>query len=248
MSYDYGKFNWFELVTTDVERAVAFYPETLPWKAKDAEMPGFPYTLLMHGETSVGGLTAPQQEGTPSHWLSYVSVEDVDATAKKVAAHGGKVLADAFEVPSVGRMQPVMDPEGAPFVLFHAAEGEPPATEGAGSWHWNERWAKDPEKLAGFYAQVLGYSHDVMEMPNGPYFIFKNGEKMRGGMMKAPSDEMPSVWLQYVTVDDADATLARAERNGATPLGEPMTVPGVGRFAMFADPTGAVLGVITPDA
>ena len=74
MSYDYGKFNWFELVTAEVERAKAFYPETLPWKAKDAEMPGFDYTLLMHGETSVAGLTKPQQEGVPSHWLSYVSV------------------------------------------------------------------------------------------------------------------------------------------------------------------------------
>ncbi|MEQ8461103.1 MAG: VOC family protein [Sandaracinaceae bacterium] len=246
MSYDYGKFNWFELVTAEVERAKAFYPETLPWKAKDAEMPGFDYTLLMHGETSVAGLTKPQQEGVPSHWLSYVSVKDVDATAKKVVKHGGKLLADAFDVPTVGRMQPITDPEGAALVLFHAAEGEPPATEGPGSWHWNELWANDPEKLLAFYEGVLGWTNDSMEMPNGTYFVLKNGDAMRGGLMKKPTAEIPSMWLQYVTVENADDAVARAERNGAKKLGELMDVPGVGRFGMFSDPTGAVLGVITP--
>ena len=72
------------------------------------------------------------------------------------------------------------------------------------------------------------------------------GDAMRGGLMKKPTAEIPSMWLQYVTVENADDAVARAERNGAKKLGELMDVPGVGRFGMFSDPTGAVLGVITP--
>jgi len=57
-------------------------------------------------------------------------------------------------------------------------------------------------------------------MPNGKYCIFKDGDQMRAGMLQAPSSDIPTMWLQYITVDDCDATLARAKKNGAT-VGDP---------------------------
>ncbi len=58
-------------------------------------------------------------------------------------------------------------------------------------------------------------------MPNGTYYVFKDGEEMRGGMLQAPSSDIPTMWLQYITVEDCDETLARAKKNGATVIAEP---------------------------
>ncbi len=177
MSYDHGRFVWFELVAGDHAKAKAFYPELLGWKLDPMKMPdGSSYPLLKAGGTPFGGLRDLPREGVPPHWVSYVSVADVDTTAKKVVAEGGKTLMDAISVPTVGRMQPVADPEGSVFMLFHAESGDPEATQGAGAFHWNELWAKDPKAVAAFYEKVLGYQHSVMEMPSGEYLVLKSGD------------------------------------------------------------------------
>ena len=120
---------------------------------------------------------SPQGE-VPTTWVSYVSVADVDETAKKVVAACGRTHMDAFDVPGVGRMQPVSDAQG--------------------------------------------------------------------GMLQAPSSDIPTMWLQYITVDDCDATLARATQNGATIISEPVDAEGVGRFGILRDPLGGMIGVIKP--
>lgn len=249
MSYDYGRFVWFELNTHDKDAALRFYPEVIGWKTSSMDMPGMPggYSMVNVGETPYGGIVDSPVPDVPPHWVSYVSVADVDATAKAVIEHGGKCLMDAMDIPGVGRMQPVADPEGAAFVLFTNASEDSDALEGDGSFHWNELWSKDPEAQVAFYEKALGYTSEVMEMPNGKYFMLKNGEQSRGGIMKSPVDA-PTHWEQYVRVDDVDAARTRATGNGGKALGDVMEVPGIGRFSLIADPTGATLGVITPEA
>jgi len=117
--------------------------------------------------------------------------------------------------------------------------------EGPGSFHWNELWTQDPQASIAFYEGVLGYTHEEMQMPNGTYYIFKNGDQMRGGMLKAPSSDIPTMWLQYVTVDDCDAALDRARQNGATIVADPVDA-GPGRFGILRDPIGGMIGVIKP--
>jgi hypothetical protein len=247
MSYDHGRFVWFELVAGDHAAAKAFYPELLGWKLDPMKMPdGSSYPLLKAGGAPFGGMRDLPREGVPPHWVSYVSVADVDKTAKKVVAEGGKTLMDAISVPTVGRMQPVADPEGSVFMLFQAESGDPEPTQGAGAFHWNELWAKDPKAVAKFYEKVFGYQHDVTEMPSGEYIVLKNGDAMRGGILKKPSADIPSMWLTYFQADDCDATVKRATARGATQLGETLDVDGVGRFAILKDPLGAVIGVIKP--
>ena len=247
MSYEHGRFVWFELLTKDIEKAKAFYPETLPWKIQAIPMQdGSNYTMISVQDVGVGGLFASQGEA-PSSWISYVSVEDVDETASRVRAAGGSTQMDAFDVPGVGRMQPVSDPQGGRFSLFEAETGDPTRVEGLGSVHWNELWTQDPEASVEFYGNVLGYTHDAMPMPHGgTYYILKNGDEMRGGIMKAPNSDVPAMWLQYIAVEDCDATLERARQNGATIVGEPIDAEGVGRFAILRDPLGAMIGVIKP--
>lgn len=246
MTIDAGRFTWFEQLSKDPRAALRFYTETLPWKSESLPMGTQSYTMLLAGEQGIGGLAdLPKHVDTP-HWISYVSVDDVVATARRVVANGGKALMDAFDIPGVGKMQPVADPQGAAFFLFRSAEGDKPAAKGPGAFHWNELWCDDAKSAAEFYAKVLGYTYSTMETPTGAYYVLANGEQQRAGIMTSPVAGIPSHWLPYVDVPDLDASLARVTRNEGSVEGEAMEMPGIGRFAFIRDPQGARLGLITP--
>src|SRR4029077_4795266 len=79
-----GKFVWFELVSRDAKKAQAFYSEVFGWKAVPFPMGAFTYEMIYAGDTAdtmIGGYALPKNDRQPSHWISYVSVEDVDAAA-----------------------------------------------------------------------------------------------------------------------------------------------------------------------
>src|SRR6266536_709446 len=101
-----GKFVWFELVTPDAKRAQAFYGAVLGWKTLPFPMGDATYEMICAGDTPdtmIGGYAAPKNRARTSHWISYVSVEDVDATAKATTASGGKVVEAPYEIPTVGQ-------------------------------------------------------------------------------------------------------------------------------------------------
>lgn len=113
-----GHVSWNELVTTDVAGAKTFYSGLFGWKA---EAFGNDYTLFKTGDAMVGGLMKCPQPGAPAHWLAYVTVDDVDAAAVKAGKLGGKVVAPPFDVPEVGRIAVLLDPQGAAIGLFKPA-------------------------------------------------------------------------------------------------------------------------------
>ena len=82
--------------------------------------------------------------------------------------------------------------------------------------------------------------------PKNPYTEFQVGGKSIAGMMAmtAQHGNAPPHWLPYVMVDDCDRTLRKATSLGAKTYVGPMDIENVGRFAVFADPAGAVLAVI----
>ena len=51
--------------------------------------------------------------GTPPHWFAYIEVDDVDARVKRIAANGGKLHREPFDIPDVGRIAIVADATGA---------------------------------------------------------------------------------------------------------------------------------------
>jgi predicted enzyme related to lactoylglutathione lyase len=245
-----GKFVWIEHVSTQPKKAQVFYGEVLGWKVEGAPMGDFTYEMIKTPEGTIGGYAQPQQGERP-HWISYVSVDNVDATAKKVVAAGGKLLGEAFDIPTVGRMARVADPFGARFNLFTSSQGDPadaPARP-VGHVDWNELLSPEPEKAAAFYEKVLGYSIETMDMPHGgAYRVLKRDGVSRAGLMKTPVPQLPSHWLQYLAVDDADAAIARATRAGGELKMPAMDVKDVGRFAVLTDPLGAAFGLIKPAA
>ncbi|KQW47468.1 hypothetical protein ASC77_13505 [Nocardioides sp. Root1257] len=113
---------WNELISPDLDAATAFYTEVLGvgWE-KQAMDGGMDYTCLMVEGRQVGGAMPPMMEGVRPHWNVYFNVESVDDTVSRVVELGGTVVAPAFDVPGVGRMALLADPQGAMFNLMGAA-------------------------------------------------------------------------------------------------------------------------------
>jgi len=117
-----GAFCWNELATTDLESAQNFYKTLLGWgiKESNATGTGMVYNEIVVGGQSVGGVykMGPEFGQTPSHWMAYVAVDDVDAKARQVWELGGKVCVPPTDIPNVGRFCVVNDPTGATIALI----------------------------------------------------------------------------------------------------------------------------------
>lgn len=247
MSYTHGKFTWFTVNSTDVARSTAFYTELFGWNTENMDTPDGTYTVLKNNDAGIGGIRATPKKDLPSHWISYLSVPDVDGIAKNIKKDGGAIHMDAFDLPGIGRAAVVADKEGAPFFLFKTTDGDPPDGPGVvGSVHWNELWTNNTASAIEFYKNHLGYTDETMPMGEGEYTILKKDGTPRAGLMKSPKDGIPPMWLNYIQVKDVDITAKRVKDLGGEILGELMTVENVGRFGVAKDSTGAVFGLIAP--
>ena len=112
-------FPWHEVITPDPEKAKAFYTNVLGWGSEAMDMGGSDYHMFTReGEPFCGITSTEMHQGTPPHWSTYISVEDVDATVEKAKAAGGTVVAPPMDVPTVGRMALLQDDQGAHFWVF----------------------------------------------------------------------------------------------------------------------------------
>ena len=117
----HGAFSWCELLTTNVKGAKEFYSELLGWTLEDMTTGGMKYTVAKAGEEEIAGIMdMPPQvpEGTPPHWGTYITVNDVDAVAQKAGQLGGTVLVPPTDIPGVGRFSVLQDPQGAFFNII----------------------------------------------------------------------------------------------------------------------------------
>src|ERR1700755_3593375 len=93
MTGDDGLFVWYELLTTDIAAAEAFYHQVLGWRAQDASTSKFAYRVLTAEGAPVSGLMAlpPEglQRGAAPRWVGYVAVDDLDARMARLRALGG---------------------------------------------------------------------------------------------------------------------------------------------------------------
>ena len=119
-----------------------------------------------------------------------------------------------------------------------------------GQIHWNELATHDVEAAVAYYKDVMGWDIQTEDMPDGPYHMgVMDGQPMAGiyDITQIPDmDDVPSHWLTYFAVDDVDTSVAASIKAGGTLLQPAFDVPMVGRIAMIKDPTGAVIGLMTP--
>lgn len=111
----HGAFSWNELMTADVAAAKKFYAAAFGWEYQDEPMGDMTYTIVKAGGKEIGGIMAmpPEAGNMPPVWGAYVTVNDVDNTAKKVEAAGGKIHVPPQDIPGVGRFCVIQDPQGA---------------------------------------------------------------------------------------------------------------------------------------
>ncbi len=248
MTYLHGKFVWFEHLSNDEKKARAFYDRLFGWKTEDVSMGPQSYPLIKNGDQGIGGYRGAPP-GVPNHWVSYLSVADVDACAQAVKAAGGSILLAPTDFGPVGRGAVVKDPTGAAFCLWKGAQGDPPDGDRSsrGGFCWNECWTPDEKKALAFYQSVFGYTHDAMDMgAQGTYYVLKKDGVFRAGLAKSVRPGAPAMWLPYVAVNDCDGTAAKAGPFGGKELMPPTDIANVGRFAILMDPTGAPIALLQP--
>jgi predicted enzyme related to lactoylglutathione lyase len=242
-----GSFFWYELMTPDTRAAEAFYGSVVGWTAAPFE--GGDYTVLSANGAGVGGImTAPQ--GVPPHWIGYIHVDDVDAAAAAAEKAGGKIEKAPWDVPTVGRMAAITDPQGTGYMLMKPFSNEQrpqvaPNTPGHIGWH--ELHARDWEKAWDYYSGLYGWQKDhAMDMgPMGTYQIFAENGQQRGAMFNSPNVPHP-IWLFYFNVDSITAAQQRLETAGGKIMNGPMEVPGGGWIIQAADPQGVMFAIVGP--
>lgn len=118
----FGEFCWNELSTTDSKKAKEFYSSLFGWQMQDHDMGSMIYTMIKKGDKDIGGLMQhPKgQEKIPSHWLSYICVENVDVMVEKAKKLGATITVPATPVADFGRFAVIQDPTGAHIAVWQS--------------------------------------------------------------------------------------------------------------------------------
>lgn len=244
-----GRFVWYELESSAPEIAAKFYTELIGWTVQEMAMGDTTYRMIVNDGTPIAGFGSLRDASLPARWTSWNYVEDLEASNAKAKELGAKVVHPTTQIPP-GPFSVIEDPQGAELVLFQMSDAPGAKSDGpaaAGSFGWTELHVADPGQGARFYADLLDYN--VSEFPMGgpePYRILSVGEANEAGV-SGISEGSPGgapTWLPYIAVSDIDACHQRAEALGASTVNPPSDVPGVGRFAIIADPTGAEIAIM----
>jgi predicted enzyme related to lactoylglutathione lyase len=246
-----GRPVWYELMTTDTAAAEKFYKNVVGWNSAPFEGSPNPYTVFKRsGEVQVAGLMKrPEGMNMPPFWSMYVAVPKLEEAVAHIKRLGGSELSGLIEVPTVGRMQMMKDPQGAAFYIIQPAprEERPETAPEVGEGSWHELMTTDAEAAMKFYTEVFGWQpSEVMDMgPMGKYYMFNRPIGMIGGMMnKAPEmAQVPPYWGIYFRVSDINAAVERIKANGGQILNGPMEVPGGDWIVNATDPQGALFSL-----
>ncbi len=249
-------FAWYELMTTDLDGAAAFYGPVVGWQAAKAPMapPGMDYRLIgpAGAPPSAGVMLLPdgaKAMGVPPNWLGYVATPDAAASLAKAVALGASVAVPVTEIPNVCHFACIIDPQGAALGLMQPISPPPDAKPGyaaPGRFAWHEHYTDDLEKALAFYGALFGWvKRDAIDMgPMGTYQFYGTAEQVLGGMMTRQPPVPVCCWNYYANVPDIDAAVAAINAGGGMVLFGPNQVPGGGWVVNARDPQGAVFALV----
>jgi predicted enzyme related to lactoylglutathione lyase len=262
MANKHGDFIWYELMTSDADNARDFYSAVVGWDIEQKSDAPMDYRMISASDGPVAGLmplTAEMQSGGARPcWMGYILVDDVDKSAAAVTTAGGSIHMPPWEIPGIGRMAFVANPQG---VMFYIMKPMPPAdnpdgestsfaaTEPmVGHCAWNELSTTEPDAAKAFYGSLFGWVKDgEMDMgPLGKYEFLKDaGGRFGLGAVMPKMPEMPMpFWTYYFRVPDIDAAVATTTQKGGLIIQEPIEIPG-GDFSMVGmDPQGAGFALV----
>jgi predicted enzyme related to lactoylglutathione lyase len=256
-----GDFIWYELMTPDPEGSKAFYDAVVGWNISEGAAEYGGYRMIGTEGGSAGGVLPltqeMQQHGARPIWLGYINVDDVDRSVSSIEQAGGKSLMPATDIPNVGRVSMVADPQGAPFYVMKpippaGRENEPSTVfspDKVGRCGWNELSTTDAAAALNFYTSQFGWEKgDVMPMGEAGGYQFINHHGQRLGAIfpstaGAFNDERPH-WRYYFRVPSIAAAKAAAEPAGGSIRVGPMEVPGGDHILIGTDPQGAEFSLV----
>lgn len=228
------------------EQSERFYGELFAWKINSVPYGPGTYRLVYAGEKQIAGIMHFDKAGIPPHWVSYVTVDDVDATAAKAKAAGGTIANPPMDIPNVGRFAVLLDPDNAPTVAFKSANPEPDsnAQPALGEFVWEQLNSPAPEKSIAFYTQVYGWTSRPQE-GDPRMFVLASGGTDVCTIMQAPPG-VPAHWLTYVVVEKLKDANERCKRLGGKVMVEEIPVPKFGALSVVQDELGAMIGLFEP--
>ena len=246
-----GRHVWSELMTTDTGAAEAFYNKVVGWTAEPMPSSGMAYTRFKRsGDAGVAGLMErPAGMNMPPFWSMYIAVPKFEEAVAQIKRLGGSELSGVIDVPTVGRMQMLKDPQGAAFYIIQPEprDSQPDRDPEVGEASWIELMTTDQPAAMTFYQQLFGWQPtEAMDMGDmGKYQMFNRGPRMIGGMMNKPKEmaQAPPHWAIYFRVPDINAAAERVKANGGTILNGPMEVPGGDWILNAMDPQGAAFAL-----
>jgi hypothetical protein len=253
-----GDFIWYELITPDPVAAKTFYDAVVGWTIESQPSGQMDYRMIGRSDGGNAGGVMRLTDEMKSHgarpiWLGYINVDDVDRSVASIEQAGGKVLMAAFDIPGIGRIALVSDPQGAPFYVMKPIPPadkpneksdvfSPSAEQRIG---WNELSTTDPVAARRFYGDQFGWdSGEFMDMGEmGEYrFLDQNGERI-GALCGSMPGREPK-WRYYFRVPSISAAKAAAEQNGGTIAMGPHQVPTGDWVLIGVDPQGAEFALV----
>jgi predicted enzyme related to lactoylglutathione lyase len=247
-----GRFLWYELVTTDMQGARAFYTHVVGWGAQDAATADTAYTLFTAAGSAVAGLMSlpadAAQSGSRPGWLGYVAVDDVDRAAARAQELGGGVRVAPKEIANISRFAILVDPQMAAIGLFkwltqHAQFAT--GTNKLGGVGWHELVAADWESAWRFYAALFGWQKEETDTGAlGTYQLFSAAGETIGGMFNKPAEVTVPFWLYYFNVAEIDDAMQRVKAARGQILDAPIEIPGGRWILQCTDPQGAMFALV----
>lgn len=187
-----GRILWYELLTTDMNAAERFYTAVAGWTLSPMNQGPHPYTMFMRsGDAPVAGvMTIPQGMNFPPFWGMYVGVPSLEGGVAQIEKLKGSALSPVIDVPGIGRMRTMADPQGAAFSIYEPTN--PPGAEAKpelGDVSWHELMTTDAAAGLKFYGELFGWKErNSMDMgPMGTYYVWGR-EWDLGGMMNKPAE------------------------------------------------------------
>jgi hypothetical protein len=245
-----GCFTWYELITTDMSAAKAFYAEVVGWGAQEASTADLSYSLFTAGTASIGGLMDLPEEarkmGARPRWIGYVSVDDVDVVVTRIKHLGGAVFVQPTNS-NIGRIAVIADPQMATLALVKGlkhGQRRPTDRDRSGRVGWHELFAADWEKAFAFYGEIFGWQRADAEIgPSQTYQLFSASGQTIGGMFTKNAVEPVAFWLYYFNVNDIDAAAGRVKAAGGEVSEGPLELSGGIWIARCTDPQGAAFAL-----
>src|SRR5260370_40574224 len=247
MIHSHGRFVWYELLTTEVEAAKAFYADVVGWGTQKALTGGPAYILFTAQGASVSGLTglpdAARQSGLRPTWLGSIGVAEVAAAAARLERLGGAVYVPPTDVPNISRFSVAADPQMATIAVLkwmNGGQALPSDLDAPGHVGWHELLATDWETAFAFYRDVFGWrkARSDAGAPSG-YQLFSAGGQTIGGMFTQPATQPLPFLLYYFNVGDIDEATPRGKAAGGKNVNRPVEGPGSPWHVPWPDPHAA---------